>query len=669
MLLLVALVVALTAMFVRRRRIASSSSASIATMHDAALVGPDATDSAAAPSRRAMALGDRATARSLSTAESAADPVALAGAFEGRVVSALDGSPVPRAALVFVREGATRSVLADDAGRFRFVATELGRYDLATAVAEGYLPFAPEIGHSPLSFFARARVTVREIIVSLVPRVEYVGRIVDERAQPVAGARVRVVHDRTAGDDAELLSDARGEVRFSCEDGALVEARSVGYEAGRALVDLRAQVSHRVEIVMRRADAGESSSASISGRVVDSAGQPIAGVLVSARVPLPAAAEARATPRGSAATGADGRFTITGLDRTYTAYTVDAASASMIRSELDGVAPGATDVVLTLRSGSCVQGIVLEQGNRRPVAGFSVLLARHRGAVERSTERVASVFDAEGRFTLCGIAAATYDVLIAAHGFSPSLSAGVRVADEVAPSVISAELSRGARVRGRVTDARSHGAIEGARVSLEGLVGGSLGGATTGLALSVATSTDRQGNFELRGLAPGVRSLFVAAFDHHSRVVSGLVASEGAELGPVEIELSPVDRDEEPRIELVGIGAVLAARGDALVIGRVIAGGGAAEAGLREGDEILAIDGVSVASLGFETAISRIRGAENSSVVLGLRATSDAGVDAASARDVTVIRRRLRACLDAPLERLHAERTLLGSVQRDSAGV
>ncbi|MBL8683695.1 MAG: carboxypeptidase regulatory-like domain-containing protein [Myxococcales bacterium] len=651
-----ALLVALVAVYrvVASARSASAPHGAMSTLADAAISPLDASSEPRA--RRPMALRSTGPVRSLSTAESAADSVAAAGAFEGRVLSALDGTPVPRASLVFVREGATRSVVSDDAGRFRFVPLEAGRYDLATAVADGYLPFSPEVGHSPLSFFARAQVTVREIVVSLVPRVEYVCRVLDERAQPVVGARVKVVHERAAGDDVEVLTDARGEARVAGEDGALVEARSVGFETGRSLLDLRAQVSHRVELVLRRLDAGDASSASVSGRVVDGAGQPISGALVTARVPTPPASEPRATPRASATSAADGRFLLVGLDRSFALYTIEAAALEMVRAAREGVAPGATDVVLVLRSGGCVRGLVAEQGTRRPVPGFTVALARHRGAVERSTERVASVFDAEGRFSLCGVEAGTYDVLIAAYGYATWAATAVRVSGEDASRAstapIVAELSRGARVRGRVTDGRSRVPIEGARISLESSVGGAFSGSTTALALSVATSADRQGQFELRGLAPGVRSLFVAAFDHHSRVISGLVATEGAELGPLEIELSPVGRDEEPRIELVGIGAVLAARGDALVITRVIEGGGAAEAGLREGDEILSIDGASVGALGFEAAIARIRGAENSAVALGLRpralrdgGATEAGVGATVELEtfVTVVRRRLRA--------------------------
>ena len=72
-------------------------------------------------------------------------------------------------------------------------------------------------------------------------------------------------------------------------------------------------------------------------------------------------------------------------------------------------------------------------------------------------------------------------------------------------------------------------------------------------------------------------------------------------------------------MELTGIGAVLSAKGDALLIGQVIEGGGAAAAGLGPGDAIIAIDGAVVVDIGFEEAIGRIRGPEGSTVTLSVR--------------------------------------------------
>ncbi|MCA9675585.1 MAG: PDZ domain-containing protein, partial [Myxococcales bacterium] len=92
-------------------------------------------------------------------------------------------------------------------------------------------------------------------------------------------------------------------------------------------------------------------------------------------------------------------------------------------------------------------------------------------------------------------------------------------------------------------------------------------------------------------------------------------------------------------------GARLAADGDALRVLGVIAGGGAAEAGLVEGDRIVTVDGTAVTALGLDGAIQQIRGPVGTQVVLGIEpgAGADGGASGGPRRDVTVTRRKIRA--------------------------
>jgi C-terminal processing protease CtpA/Prc len=150
--------------------------------------------------------------------------------------------------------------------------------------------------------------------------------------------------------------------------------------------------------------------------------------------------------------------------------------------------------------------------------------------------------------------------------------------------------------------------------------------------------TDGEGRFVLPGVGSGLQSILVAAAGHHGRLISGIEAGPGLDVGPITEELTPMEADEQPRIELEGIGAVLSAKGDALVIGRVIEGGGAAEAGLVPGDAIVAVEGRSVVDLGFQGSIERIRGPEGSVVQLSVR---KAGQD--EPVTLAVPRRRIRS--------------------------
>jgi len=198
-------------------------------------------------------------------------------------------------------------------------------------------------------------------------------------------------------------------------------------------------------------------------------------------------------------------------------------------------------------------------------------------------------------------------------------------------------LSRGARMTGRVVEDGTGKPLERASISLEGL------GSAGALSVRYDALTDAKGDFTLNGLPTGEVSLFVSADKHHSRVLSGItVRPDGTP--PQTIELRKTEEGEEPQVELVGIGAVLAPRDDALLLGEVMPGGGAAEAGLTPGDAIVRIDGRPVVELGFANAVQQIRGAEGSRLVLGVRRGSAAEVEGSAPPivDITVTRRRIR---------------------------
>jgi len=115
-------------------------------------------------------------------------------------------------------------------------------------------------------------------------------------------------------------------------------------------------------------------------------------------------------------------------------------------------------------------------------------------------------------------------------------------------------------------------------------------------------------------------SLLVSADGHHARIVGGIEVRDGDVIGPVEVRLSPVAEGEDPRVELAGIGATLERRGRSVLrITAVLPGGGAAEAGLLPGDEVLSVEGRPISELGFGRAVDLIRGPEDTRVRLVVR--------------------------------------------------
>jgi hypothetical protein len=115
-----------------------------------------------------------------------------------------------------------------------------------------------------------------------------------------------------------------------------------------------------------------------------------------------------------------------------------------------------------------------------------------------------------------------------------------------------------------------------------------------------------------------------AAAGHHGRVLGGLEMKAAEDLGPLAVDLAAAKEGESSRLELVGIGAALAAKEGAIVLGKLAPEGGAARAGLSPGDQILAIDDRPVAEYGgLAGAVQRIRGAEGTQVLFRVRRAAD----------------------------------------------
>lgn len=556
------------------------------------------------------------------------------GPLEGDVLSVTTDRGVAKARLTFSGPEGLEDVVADEDGHFRFRPGREGSYELAVVAAEGFLPFAPELGHSPVVLVARRGGGVRGVRVLLTPEVDYVGRVVTPEGQPASGATVRVL-----GRDDEGLSlvdtpddyrtDDDGEFRFHAMDGVVLEASHPEYDPGRARLDFSAQVSHRLTI--RLAPPGsEAPRCAIRGVVKTSQDEPIAEALVAVRSQR-TGARGHGVPHPGARTLTDesGAFSFEDLDADT--YTVVAESPGLSPRAARGVACPQEDLELTLSPGVSLSGTVREASGEAPVPSFAVVVTEPLNALQHDIVWVESTFDAEGRYEIASLAPGEYRVMVLAHGFAPSPEQ--RVVLESRPEQVDFSLARGSRIFGTVSDRESTEGIDGARVSLEG----QLGRGPHGLPLVTAARSDGEGKFDLRGVPSGEQTLLVAAADHHGRIVSGLMIRDSTDLGPIDVALTPTAEDETPRIELAGIGAVLSAKDDAMIIGRLLEGGGAHAAGLVPGDGILAVDGVSVEELGFKGTIDRIRGPEGTTVDLTVRRAESGETDV-----MTVERRIVR---------------------------
>ncbi|WP_242346229.1 carboxypeptidase regulatory-like domain-containing protein [Anaeromyxobacter terrae] len=534
--------------------------------------------------------------------------------FEGRVVSSTSGAGVGGAELTFSRAGAAASVRAGPDGAFRFEPPAEGRWLLAAVIAPGFLPFAPEWGHSPVQLDARAGRPVRGLEIHLVPATPIAGRVVDPEGKPVAGAEVRL---SGAAAEAALVpiadrftTDASGEFHFSAPEGAVLEARKDGFLPGRAPVDWLALLNGRVTVTLGPAHRSLGEVGPVSGRVIEKGGGPVAGALVTAAPEGPFGGAG--VPAAQAVTDDEGRFSL--ADLAPARYRVTARAEGRAPATARRVRPGARELLLELGAGGRLRGCVRDASSGRPIAPFTVTVLERRGPLRLVPQASRSVIDPSGCYALDDLAPGPAVVTVSAPGYAPSRELAVEVPAPDAEAVADAALEPGGRVEGTVRDDATGAPLVGARISVEGTLGESA--ASTFPVLSEAT-TGADGRFTLASL-PRRASLFVAAAGHHARVL-GVDAPPGGGGGAVEVRLRPVEPGDEPRVDLAGIGIVLATRDEGLQVAQVVPGGGAAEVGVVPGDLVLRVDGQAVTELGFTGSVDAIRGPEGTAVILTVR--------------------------------------------------
>jgi len=297
------------------------------------------------------------------------------------------------------------------------------------------------------------------------------------------------------------------------------------------------------------------------------------------------------------------------------------------------VEAGTKDVALRLDAGASLRGTVTDAQTGLPVSAFAISVWRRPDALRVEPVAGAMVVEPTGRFELTGLPEGELRVGVSAQGYAFSGEHRVQTNAATVASV-DLRLSRGARLAGSVIDRASRAAIAGARVTVEAR--SLLTGVGSAVAVRPTALTGADGRFELTGLAAGPLSLLVAASGHHGRIVAGLTAPATGSLPDQTVELSPTQPDEEPKLELAGVGVVLAPKGDGLVVGTVFPTGGGAAAGLVEGDLVLAVDGKRVKDLGFEKTIDAIRGPEGTQVVLSVKRADG------STTELTVTRKVVR---------------------------
>lgn len=580
--------------------------AALAVVGAYALLRPDP---GRAPSTRSEVGNQGSKSAERGTGAARASPEALesraeAGWLAGRVTSG--GAPVPGAAISLLRIEVAGSpspvsfetgVQTDEDGRFRLPA-EPGRLRVL-AEAPGYA-----VGESR-EVWLRPGAELTSLLVELGRDGKITVSVRTEDDQPVKGATVEAL-GLSHWQLAPATTDARGQViiprvppgelRFRVRASGLSSAES-------APVTVAPGAHHELTVVL-------APLLGISGRVVNTRGEPVAGAQVQLRP------SAGATP---ALSEKDGSFRFEGLEEGL--YALEAQHPRHGPSEPKTAASGESEVELVLTRGGELAGRV-ERADGTPAQHFFVVVDRfvpRGGEAQRGRPfKPVQVRGGDGSFVFPDLAPGTYDLVADAPSEGgPATATNVEVAAGVRTSGLVLKLGPGGELEGVVLEA-SGGPVPDADVRLQDAARSSR------QLPPQAVKSDALGRFRFVGLGAGRRSVHVRKKGYVSRVAAGVNVSVG-QTARVEVVLPKLAEGEKPKTEFYGIGAVLEQQKDgALVIQKLMDGAPSAQFGLQQGDRILSVDGEETARLGMERAVELIRGEEGTSVELEVLRTGDA---------------------------------------------
>lgn len=424
-----------------------------------------------------------------------------------------DGSFAANATVTYGARGLRlNAVQCDGLGRFRILGwqstqdfTLFASLNGETSVEQGPL-FVPPEG-------------LRDVTLVLRASAEAAGIVLDDLDAPIAGAEVfsgdgsnRVV---TAADGVFTLTKVEpGTIGITAMAEGLKESIELTLEPGERIEGIRIVIATR----------GDHE---IAGRVMDEAGNPL-----QAQV---AAFPGENMPGKSAETALDGLFHIDGL--TEAEYIIVArAGPEHYEARIDGVAPGAMDLVITLAASKMLTGRVVDAATNGPVTRFDAALTYSQDPLQALHYSIdfQRFTNSEGRFALRidDEAHGQGVLLVRAQGYSmASVPSNVRQQGEVL-----VRMRAPGAVRGVVRDT-SGKTVAGAQV----FTGRRIPNVFNPDDTAFQTRTDATGAFTLEGLPDGAVRLtaYHAAAGKTTKEVR-VINGNG---GPVNFVLAPETQD------------------------------------------------------------------------------------------------------------------------------
>ena len=231
-----------------------------------ATAGMPATKGSAAKRSATGSAGDIAVTQQIGPVRTRAvvEPIAAeGGAISGRVINWSTGDGVANAELTFTSVLGATTIRAGNDGSFELTAPKPSVYSVATIIAPGFLPYAPELEHSPVRIALLSKQAVRGLTLFLFPALDYEGTVVDARHAPVAGAKV-TLESTPSGEQTlekivtEWTTDKQGKFVFHAPDGAVFEASRAG-KRGWAILDGNVATTRQMVIELGDAAARDAT--------------------------------------------------------------------------------------------------------------------------------------------------------------------------------------------------------------------------------------------------------------------------------------------------------------------------------------------------------------------------------------------------------------------------
>lgn len=534
-------------------------------------------------------------------------PLWAQGRVVGRVVH--KGAPVQGASLRVVRLSGDEAAPVDSG-----VETgEGGRFELTLRPGRlRLLVEAPSLARGEsreIALTGGRREDVGDI--DLTERGELVVRVLDPQGEGVQGAYVDPVGVVGWG-RRRARTDAQGEVSLPRLPVGEVSVRVWAQRFSEALAgpaSVEAEAVSELTVTLEPLQG-------LAGVVVDPEGAPIKGARVALHPEgMPQSVNTQRTRR-------DGSFRFEGLDQG--SYEVSATHLRFGPSAIVSARAGQEEVLaLSLSAGGAVEGLVLAPDGGR-VTKFTVVVDSFTPAPSPGLREQAlgpqhftprSQRSTDGAFSIDRLAPGTYTLLVDSPGYGPGKVENIAVESGRVVRGVVVRLTRGAVFRGVVLERDSRRPVEGVHVMVRDMTR-----RARGLG-SLEAYTDDEGRFVIDGVGEGRRSLRLVRDGYVSQIVAGVEARDRDEARrEVLLERLPESQRGAVRTEFYGVGATLSPtpQGTATIVG-LMNGAPAAEAGLRNGDEILAVDGQDVSELGLGRTVELIRGEEGVEVSLQVR--------------------------------------------------